>query len=121
MKKILVVEDELAYIKVLHDQLAAVGYEVIEAHDGKVGLETALHTKPDLILLDIRMPKMDGLTMLKELRKDSWGKYVNVMILTNLEDSGSISNALNEKLSRYIVKSDSTLDQVKDQVNMLLR
>lgn len=121
MKKILVVEDETAYIKVVQDQLVSAGYRVLVAQNGKIGLETALKYKPDLILLDIRMPVMDGLTMLKELRKDTWGKNAKVMMLTNLEDSTNISNSMHEKLAKYIVKSDASLALVMDEVAMLLQ
>jgi len=121
MKKILLVEDEIPYIKLLHNKLATAGYEVIEAYNGKTGLDTALSEKPDLIILDIRLPVMDGLTMLKKLREDPWGKDTYVTILTNLDDSTNISNALNNKLSRYLIKSDSTLSAVIEEVKMLLR
>ena len=121
MKKILVVEDELAYAKLLYDQLASVGYEVLAVYDGKIGLETAIKEKPDLILLDIRMPVMDGMAMLKELREDAWGKDVNVIMLTNLDDSANISNAMEDKILRYVVKSETTLDSVIDDVKMFLK
>jgi two-component system, OmpR family, alkaline phosphatase synthesis response regulator PhoP len=121
MKRILLVEDEIPYIKLLHNQLTVAGYEVIEAYNGKTGFETAIKEKPDLIILDIRMPVMDGLTMLKKLRGDPWGKDVHITILTNLEDSESISTALDEKLSRYLIKSDSTLSSVIEEVKMILR
>jgi|ERR1700722_100828 len=121
MKKILLVEDAIPYIKLLHNKLTAAGYEVIEAYNGMTGFEMAIREKPDLIILDIRMPVMDGLTMLKKLREDIWGKDVHVTILTNLDDSTSISNALDEKLSRYLIKSDSTLSSVMEEVKIILR
>ncbi len=74
MKKILVVEDELAYLKLLNSQLTERGYQVIEAINGKIGLEQAKSENPDLILLDIRMPVMDGMAMLDLLRKEEVGK-----------------------------------------------
>jgi len=121
MKKILIVEDEIPYIKLLHDKLASAGYEIIEAYNGKTGFEMAIRERPDLIILDIKMPVMDGMTMLKKFREDPWGKDANVIILTNLDDSVNISNALNEKLSRYLIKSDSTLSSVIEEVEMILR
>src|SRR3989344_1728070 len=90
MKKILIVEDELAYLELLKSQLTQKGYSVIEAENGKKGLETAKKEKPDLILLDIRMPVMDGITMLDLLRKDEYGKSAKVIILTNLEPDNEI-------------------------------
>jgi two-component system alkaline phosphatase synthesis response regulator PhoP len=73
MKKILVVEDELAYLKLLNSQLTQKGYKVIEAINGKNGLAKAKSENPDLILLDIRMPVMDGMAMLSLLRKEEQG------------------------------------------------
>lgn len=74
MKKILIVEDELFLLNLLHAQLTEKGYTVLDATDGKTGLEKAIHDKPDLILLDIKLPIMDGLTMLYLLRKEKVGK-----------------------------------------------
>src|SRR3989344_1567793 len=85
MKKILVVEDEVAYLKLLNSQLTEKGYTVIEAVNGKKGLEKAKSENPDLILLDIRMPVMDGMAMLNALRKEEAGKKTKVIILTNIE------------------------------------
>lgn len=121
MKKILIVEDEQPYLKLLNDQLKSLDYKVMTAANGKIGLDIARKEKPDLILLDIRMPVMDGVTMLQQLREDSWGKDVDVIMLTNLDDSKNISDAMHEKLSRYIVKSESTLASVIAEVNTLLK
>ena len=89
MKKILIIEDELAYVRVLRDSLEPT-YEVSDAQDGEEGLTMAIKEKPDLILLDIRMPKMDGMTVLREIRKDAYGKTAKVILLTNLEANDDI-------------------------------
>ena len=121
MKKILIVEDELAYVKLLHDQLVAKGYEIYEAKDGKEGLEVAKKEKPDLILLDIRMPVMDGMTMLSLLRKDESGKSVKVIILTNLEpDKKIIGEVVKDKLTYYFVKSDTKLEDLTEKIREVL-
>lgn len=93
-KKILIVEDELILLEVLVDNLKDEGFNVLEARDGEEGLEVALKEKPDLILLDIMMPKMNGMTMLKKLRDDRWGSKVPVMVLTNVGDSKNVMDAL---------------------------
>src|SRR3989344_6603575 len=108
MKKILVVEDELAYLKLLKSQLCEKGYTIIEAADGKKGLELAKSQKPDLILLDIRMPVMDGMSMLKELRKSEVAEKAKtkVIILTNLEpDDKILVGVVSDQPSFYLVKS----------------
>lgn len=113
MKKILIIEDEPAYSKLLHDQLTAKGYKTIGAVDGEKGLELAKKERPDLILLDIRMPKMDGMAMLAMLRKNDVGKKIKVIVLTNLEpDDKIISQVIKTEPTSYCVKSDTKLEQL---------
>src|SRR3990167_5384599 len=78
--KILIIEDEKFISKAYQVGLAHEGFAVSAAYDGKEGLEKAKKEKPDLILLDIIMPVMDGLTMIKELRKQDWGKDLKVLV-----------------------------------------
>lgn len=121
MKKILIVEDELAYVKLLRDQLTAKGYQVIEAKDGKEGLEMAKKENPDMILLDIKMPLMDGMTMLDLLRKDEQGKSTKVIVLTNLEpDDKIIKDVVKDQPAYYFVKSDVKLEDMLDKIKSLL-
>ena len=121
MKKILIIEDELAYVRLLRNKLEP-HYKVLDAGDGKTGLETALREKPDLTLLDIRMPVMDGMTMLRELRKDKkYGAEAKVIILTNLEASDQIVSQVTTDLpTYYFVKSDLTLDELLAKVQKLI-
>src|SRR3989344_2240631 len=121
MKKILVVEDELAYLKLLHDQLTAKGYEVLEAKNGKAGLEMAKNEKPDLILLDIRMPIMDGMTMLGLLSQDENGKNTKVIMLTNLEPDGKIvGKVVKDQPMYYFVKSNTKLEDLTEKIHDVL-
>jgi two-component system chemotaxis response regulator CheY len=111
-KKILIVEDEVSLINVLHDKLTNEGYNVLEAIDGKDGLRLALAEHPDLILLDINLPVMDGITMLKELRKDDFGKKVEVVMLTNYSEYKLLADAMAQGAHDYLVKSDWKLEDV---------
>lgn len=121
MKKILIVEDELAYLKLLNAQLTDKGYEVIEAENGKKGLEKAKSENPDLILLDIRMPVMDGMAMLNLLRKESEGKKTKVIILTNLEPNDKIITGVTaDQPSYYFIKSDIQFNDLLDKIKELL-
>lgn len=120
-RKILIVEDELAYAKLLHDQLIARGYDVISAKDGLEGLKLALEKKPDLILLDLIMPKVGGLKMLTTLRTFKWGESVPVFILTNVNESSEISEAMDNKVSKYIVKSDVELENLLENIKIFLK
>jgi len=121
MKKVLIVEDELPYLKLLHGQLAKNGFAVLEATDGKSGLDLAKKEQPDLILLDIRIPIMNGLEVLNELRKDPYGKTANIIVLTNLEpDDTIIQKIIADHPSFYFVKTDIQLASLMEKVNNLL-
>lgn len=122
-KKILVVEDDLPLRKVLAEKLTDEGFSVVEAQDGEEGLAAAQEHHPHLILLDILMPKMDGITMLTELRRsgDSWGKHVPVIVLTNSTDAETIYRVTDIGSSDFLVKSEWGLDElvnnIKDKIN----
>jgi DNA-binding response OmpR family regulator len=121
MKKILVVEDELAYLKLLNYQLSEKGYKVIEAINGEKGLEEAKKENPDLILLDIRMPVMDGTAMLKQLRQEETGKNTKVIMLTNLEpDDKIIGDVVRDQPTYYFVKSDIQFNDLLLKIKELL-
>ncbi len=111
-KKILVVEDDEHLRRALVEKLAREGFSVCEAENGAEGIEVALRERPDLILLDIVMPKVDGLTMLSHLRKDAWGKSAKVIMLTNLSDEESVMKSLNEAAFDYLVKADWKLEDI---------
>ena len=96
-KKILVVEDDSDYRSLIVDRLVASGFKVLEAPDGKTGLEIALKEHPDLVLLDILMPKMTGMEVMEKLREDDWGKNASISFLTNVDPDDTMI----DKLSRY--------------------
>ena len=121
MKKILVVEDEVAYLKLLSSQLTKKGYQVIGAIDGAKGLEMAKRENPDLILLDIKMPIMDGMVMLDLLRKQEKDTKTKVILLTNLEpDDKIIEEVIKDQPSYYFVKSDIQFNDLLDKIKELL-
>lgn len=111
-KKILIIEDEKTLLEVLAKKFLDEKFDVIKAVNGKEGLKIALRERPDLILLDIIMPVMDGMTMLRKLREDSWGKEVEVVILTNLSDVAKVQESLLRGVYDYLVKSDWRLEDV---------
>lgn len=100
----------------LSNKFTLEGFDVEMASNGKEGLEKALAIHPDIILLDILMPVMDGMTMLEKLRKDSWGKNAEVIILTNLADTGSVSEALDRGTFDFLVKSDWKMEEIVKKV-----
>jgi CheY-like chemotaxis protein len=120
MKKILIVEDELAYLTLMNTTLSK-SYEVCQARNGREGLAQARKQHPDLILLDIKMPVMDGLAMLDELRQEPYGKSAKVILLTNLEPSERIIGKVVKDLPTYYwVKSDIQLRDLVEKVRELL-
>ena len=106
-------------LNALKDKLTREGFATLEAKNGEEGLNVALREHPDLILLDIVMPRMDGITMMKKLRQtDEWGKNVPVILLTNLSaDDEKIMRAVTEnEPAYYLVKSDHTISDVVEKV-----
>lgn len=119
---ILTVEDEVPLLSALRDKFTREGFAVLEAKNGEEGLEVALREHPALILLDVLMPKMDGMTMLHKLRDDEWGKHVPVIILTNLTITSDqqIKELTETEPSYYLVKADQTLEDVVAKVREVL-
>ncbi len=119
-KKILIVEDESTLNKAIADFLIAEKFEVLSALDGEVGLEMAKNELPDLILLDIILPKKDGYEVLDELKKDDKTKNIPVILLTNLESQEDIVRAFEKGATTYLVKSDYKLQDVVKKIKMAL-
>lgn len=121
MQKILIVEDDQTYQKVLKDFLSVNGYRVLQAYDGKEGLRLANSEKPELILLDVLMPIMDGLAMLTELRKSAYGKTANVIFLTNYDaDDIILKSVTDNKPLFYFVKSNIDLKSLLEKITDLV-
>lgn len=121
VKKILIVEDEFALSDTLKEVLLIEGFIVFVAKDGEEGLDLALREQPDLILLDIILPRMDGLAMLKRLRADERGKDVKVILLTNLSGTKEVAEAVELGAYEFLVKSDWKLDDVVAMVKKELK
>ena len=119
-KTILFVEDEAASQKSLGFALKKEGYTVISALDGESGLRLAKSEKPDLILLDLILPKMDGFEVLEHLRNDDATRDVPILILTNLERMDDVERALELGAKTYLTKSSYTLAEVVDKVKKAL-
>jgi two-component system alkaline phosphatase synthesis response regulator PhoP len=112
MHKIEIVEDDQAIREMYKFKLESSDYDVYTAENGQAGLELAETIKPDLILLDIKMPIMNGDEMLKKLRQEVWGALTKVIILTNLsrDEAPKILNLL--RVERYIIKAHYTPKEV---------
>ena len=121
-KKILIAEDEESLRTVLSDALVAHGFQTILAKDGQDAVVQAKTAHPDLILLDVLMPRMDGRAALKAFRADPSSRNTPIIFLTNLSELDTISDALDADVSGYIVKSDWSIEdivkKVRDQLGM---
>ena len=112
-KKILIVEDEAPLRNAISDILTFEGFTVFQAKNGQEGLDIALKEHPDLTLLDLMMPVMDGLTMLERLRQaDAWGKNAPVILLTNINDPDKVAKATEAGTYDFLVKSDWNIEDV---------
>lgn len=114
-KMILVVEDSKLLRTIAVDTLKTEGFGIYEAGNGRDGLRSALGVHPDIILLDIIMPIMDGLSMLKSLREDEWGKSVPVILLTG-EEEGSFELPPNDPATSFVKKGDTMMTEVITQI-----
>lgn len=120
MTKIAIIEDDQAISQMYRFKFEAEGYTVETAGDGKLGLELAETMKPDIILLDLMMPEMNGDEMLALLRKTDWGKDIKVIVLTNMGEQ-EIPAAVKELgVSGVILKADMTPRQVAELVKKQL-
>ncbi len=116
MSKIAIIEDDAAISQMYRIKFEAEGYTVDTAENGKLGLELIEKMKPDIILLDLMMPEMNGDEMLTKLRKQSWGKDLKVIILTNMGESEAPDTLKELNVSAFIVKANMTPRQVAELV-----
>ncbi len=115
-KTILVIEDEKILQQALSTKLVHEGFAVITADNGEDGLAIALAKHPDLILLDIIMPKMNGITTAQKLATDAWGKTVPIIILTNLSDELKLTENFPKNVVDYLVKSDWEIGDIAGKI-----
>lgn len=120
-KKILIVEDDANFVTILTDGLRQSGFSnVSSAFDGEAGFKKALEEKPDLILLDLILPKMRGEDFLKKLRAHEELARVPVLIISQLEDYEKIAESMSLGIKGYLVKSDFSLETMIGQIRTIL-
>lgn len=93
-KTVLIVEDERILREALVQKFSSSGFVVFSATDGQDGLQQSLDKHPDIILLDILLPIMDGMTVFKKLRQDTWGRDARVIFLTNVDNATKVAKGL---------------------------
>jgi len=120
LKKILIAEDEKPLARALTLKLEHAGFFVKSVGDGTSVIDELKKDKFDILLLDLVMPKMDGMEMLKELRKDDWGKNAKVVVLTNLSDTQTLSQIMENEVFEYFVKTDIKLEEFVQKIKIKL-
>jgi len=120
MRKILLIEDDPFLGEMYTDKFAQSGFKIDVATDGKEGMNKIKKSRPDLILLDVVLPKMDGFEILKELKKDSKLEKIPVVLLTNLGQKNEIEKGLSLGAEEYIIKAHFTPTAVVAKVKEVL-
>lgn len=120
-KKVLIIEDEASLRGVLADNLGDKGFRVLEARDGQEGFDLAMEERPDVILLDIKLPKMNGMRVMQKLRQSSeYGKNVPIMLLTNLSANQNIvKGVMKDRPAYYIEKAGYSISEVIEKAHTL--
>ncbi len=120
MKKILFIEDESSLQKTFGDILEKNNCKIVSALDGEIGLRLSKSEKPDLILLDIILPKVNGLEVLKALKEDGETKDIPVIVLTNLDNIENINKVIELGATSYLVKTEYTIEEVMGKIKKAL-
>jgi CheY-like chemotaxis protein len=118
---VLIIDDEESLRTILAKKFSDEGMTSYMAKDGKEGLAVALEKHPDVILLDVMMPEMDGFDVLSALRKDPWGKDAMVILLTNSSSIETVAKAVETGMSEFLVKTEMKLDDVVSHVKERLQ
>ncbi|MCX6745906.1 MAG: response regulator [Candidatus Parcubacteria bacterium] len=119
--RILLIEDDSFLVEMYTTKFELEGFEVISAEDGKKGLDFALKEKPEIILLDILMPKMDGFAVLEALKKDKTTLNIPVVLLTNLGQKDDVKKGFEKGAVGYLIKAHFMPSEVVDKIKKILK
>lgn len=120
MKKILVIDDDQFFCKTLEAALPKEKYVLVQAEDGEVGLQKLKDEKPDLVVLDLMMPKVDGGAFLKKLNESENLPKVPVLVSSNLSSVKKISDVMAMGAVGYVIKSDESLESIVQDIERIL-
>ena len=121
MKQILFIEDESALQKTVGEVLRQEGFKVLSALNGEIGIRLAKEKKPDLIIVDLVLPKRNGFEVIEDLKEDEGTKDIPIIVLTNLEDLKGIQRAIDLGATTYLVKSNYRLEEVVEKIKGVLK
>lgn len=118
--KIVIAEDNTALADVYKTRLELIGYQVFVANDGEVALEVIQRERPDLVLLDMMMPKIAGDEVLRRMRQNDWGQYIRVFIISNLNEQDAPAGLRSFNIEGYAVKANFKNDDLDKLVDKIL-
>lgn len=121
MAKLLIVEDDELMLRMYTKLLSYVGFETVVAKDGEEGLEKAKTEKPSLIVLDIMMPKINGLDVLKALKAEKDTQNIPVVLLTNVSDDDVLTEAFKLGATGYLIKSQIANNELVEEIKQYLK
>ena len=120
MKTILLVEDDPFLIDIYKTKLEKIGFQVEIAKDGEIALEKIKQKKPDLMLLDIVLPHIDGWQILKRLKDEKEINHLKIVILSNLAQKDEVEKGLKLGATKYLIKSDYTPSEIVNEIKKIL-
>jgi DNA-binding response OmpR family regulator len=120
-QKIVIVEDEAALADIYKTRLELLGYQCFVAHEGLEALASIERERPNLVLLDIMIPKLAGDRVLQIMRSTDWGKDIKVLIISNLNEADAPSDVRSQGIEGYAVKANLTNDQMDQLVDNILK
>lgn len=120
-QKIVIVEDNIALSDIYKTRLEILGYTVFAAYDGVQALQVIEHELPDLVLLDLMVPKIAGDQILERMRESDWGKDIKVMVISNLNEADAPKGLRNLGIEGYAVKANLSNDQLDQLVDVILK
>lgn len=121
MQKILIIEDDKFLRELIAQKLTKEGYEIFEAIDGEEGVKKVKTEKPDLILLDLILPGIDGFGVLAQIKKDLILAQIPVIILSNLGQKEDIEKGINLGAVDYLIKAHFTPNEIIDKIKTVLK
>lgn len=120
-KKILVVEDDKFLRELIAQKIMKEGYDVIEAVDGEKGAESIKKEKPDLVLLDLILPGIDGFEVLAKMKSDPATNQIPVIILSNLGQKDDIEKGLEMGANDYLIKAHFTPGEIMEKISSVMK
>jgi len=121
MKKILIIEDDKFLRQLITQKLAQRNYDVVEAVDGEDGIKKVREQTPDLVLLDLILPGIDGFEVLSQIKQDDSLSHIPVIILSNLGQKEDIEKGINLGAMDYLIKAHFTPDEIIEKIKQALK